>query len=155
MGKYDSQVLHQAQQLQHEQNLPHLVDILKHPQIVEANRKNGLVHNYVDENGKPDTSIGVGVVNGLPELEAYMQTGTLLTENLDSIILTSDGGLLPQSLEGNNSMIESIFEIIETKGVPAYIDHIRQLERADNKLDQYPRFKIHDDATVLYAKWNT
>ena len=152
MGKYDSQALRQAQKLQHEKNLPHLADVLDNPEVREANRKNGLYHNYVSENGKPDKTIGVGVVNGLRQLSNYIQTGTISTKNLKGLLLTSDGGLLPQPLEGSESMSRSMFAMIETIGISGYIEHVRKLEQADKHLDQYPRFKVHDDATLLYIK---
>ena len=68
--------------------------------------------------------------------------------------MTSDGGLPPQPLDGDNSMLESIFNMVEAQGVKQYVDHIRKIEQDDKWLDQYPRFKVHDDSTVLYAKWN-
>ena len=51
IGDYDAQALRFAQEIQRQQQLPHLADVIKHPEVIESNRRNGIYHNYVDEQG--------------------------------------------------------------------------------------------------------
>ncbi len=46
----------------------HFSDFLLDAETLDRNRYNGIYHNYVDANGKIDRTVGVGVINGLPQL---------------------------------------------------------------------------------------
>src|SRR5690606_11381520 len=91
MGLYDAKALQVAKEIRTETRVPNLSDVVKDERVVAVNMHNGIYHNYVDESGNTDPEIGVGVVNGLLELEDYVDTGEFNTENIASLILCTDG----------------------------------------------------------------
>ncbi len=156
MGKYDAQALALAVSIKAEQGAAHLMDILNDPRIAENNRNNGLYHNYVDEQGQTDVNVGVGVINGLPEVESYIQMGTVDLHDVTGVMLCSDGFLWPAPLTENETeqsrRYQHMRDIIEQEGLHGYYEKLRAAEAADATRDQYPRFKIHDDATGVYLE---
>ncbi|MBZ0299540.1 MAG: protein phosphatase 2C domain-containing protein [Anaerolineae bacterium] len=155
VGHYDEAALKQAQQIQAEHGAPHLADVLDDPRVREANWRNGLYHNYVDGQGAVDPNLGVGVINGLPELTAYIQQDTLDLTGVEGVLVCSDGFPWPAPLdepaEERAARLQSMRERIEHDGLEGYYVALRATERADFTRDLYPRFKIHDDCTAVYV----
>jgi hypothetical protein len=52
-------------------------------------------HNYVAPDGHPDPSVGVGVMDGLPAMDAYLRQGQISLERCYGILLCSDGFFFP------------------------------------------------------------
>lgn len=156
MGNHDAEALKLAQKVQKERHLPHLADALGDPRVVAANQYNGLYHNYTGKNGQPDLRVGVGVLNGLPELEAYMQHGTLDLNGVSGVLVCSDGFPWPAPLRETAELKVSrhrfMRSTIERVGLQGYYEMLRTVERTDSTRDQYPRFKIHDDCTAIYIE---
>jgi len=157
MGSHDEAALRLARQIQIERGAPHLADVLDDPRVIEANWRNGLYHNYVDARGQPDLGVGVAVINGLPELDSYVQTGTIDLTGVQGVLVCSDGFLWPaplgESIEGRQARYQVMRKRIERDGLRGYYAALRQTEAADSTRDQYPRFKIHDDCTAVYVEF--
>jgi serine/threonine protein phosphatase PrpC len=157
MRHHEENTLFFAQSLQLRQKAAHLADVLDDPRVKALN--NALYHNYVDENGDTDLNVGVGVVNGLPQLEHYIQTAELDISEVSGILLCSDGFLWPAPLDESDddraARLKQMRERIERDGLQAYYQALRAAEAADSGRDQFPRFKIHDDATAVYLETST
>ncbi len=152
MKYHEDNTLFFALSLQRRQQAAHLADVLDDPRVKALN--NALYHNYVDENGDIDLNVGVGVVNGLPQLDEYMQTAEVDISAVSGILLCSDGFLWPAPLDESEAdcaaRLQAMRTTIERDGLEAYCESMRAVEAADAGRDQYPRFKIHDDATAVY-----
>jgi hypothetical protein len=134
----------------------HIAAIVRDEQVLSLNRRNGLFHNYVDESGRADRSIGVGVINGLPELAEYIQEGTLALNGVRAVLACSDGFVWPavwdESEVEKESRLLHMWQSIEREGLAGYIQALRALEKHDEQFDTYPRFKLHDDASAVYVE---
>jgi serine/threonine protein phosphatase PrpC len=158
MGQHDDAALGVARAVQAESGLAHLSDALADERVTEANRRNGLYHNYVDERGQIDQRVGGGVVDGLPQLEAYLQTGTVDIINLSHLFLASDGAIPPAAPGETPAQVQTrlqhMWRLIEQRGISGYADELRRVEASDPTLDRYPRFKRHDDATAMVVEFH-
>ncbi len=157
-GDHDNRALYVARTLQAEQNLPHFEDALPHENVQAANRKNGIYHNYVDSSGATKLELGIGVINGLPELADYLQHERLSLEGVAAILVCSDGFLWPsrwgESETEKAERYQHMRQQIEQTGLSAYVQALRAIETEDSTRDLYPRFKIHDDATAIYMEFS-
>jgi hypothetical protein len=156
MGNHDGEVFQLARKLQAESGAANLADVLDHVQVAEANRLNGLYHNYVDAQGATDLKVGVGVINGLPELETYLQRGTIDLHEVSGVLLCTDGFLWPapldESIADREKRFQNMRERIERDGLRGYYRDLRAVQAADAIRDAYPRFKIHDDCTAIFVE---
>jgi len=155
MGQHDDAAIEAALALKAELNAPHLSDVVGHERVVRINKRNGLYHNYVDASGAPDTTLGVGVINGLPEIQAYIQTGTIDLSAVEGLLVCSDGFPLPapwdDTLEQAEKRAHTMRDVLFTEGIEAYVSHLRTVQERDHGLDQYPRFKPHDDTAGVFV----
>lgn len=134
----------------------HVADFLQDGETRERNRYNGIYHNYVDANGNIDHSVGVGVINGLPQLAEYIEQGSLDLADVCGVLVCSDGFIWPSPWEETPSQAEErvqrMWQLLANEGVGGYLRRLRAVEREDVQLDSYPRFKVHDDATAIYVE---
>ncbi|MFP4323714.1 MAG: hypothetical protein ACLFTK_14770 [Anaerolineales bacterium] len=154
MRRYDEAAVRHALSIQRETGAPRLADVLSGPAANAVNWQNGLYHNYVSENGAPDPERGVGVVNGLPDLRHYIQTGGGALDAYAGFILLTDGAMWPTPLDESraqmNARLRHMLTLMRQEGLAAYGQALRAEEAADADLVRYPRFKVHDDCTALF-----
>lgn len=128
-----------------------MLDAVNDPFIRALDRDHRIYHNYVDGNGKTAPKQGIGVVNGLPQLEDYILTGMVMMAGVEAVITVSDGFLWPSPLHETSTQrqarLDQMWDNIRRKGVRGYVSMLRAEERADATREKYPRFKLHDDAT--------
>ncbi len=128
-------------------------DALDDPFIRALDRDHRIYHNYVDEQGKTVPERGVGVVNGLPELEDYIKSGIAMIQDAEAVMVISDGFWWPATLheteQDYDKRVRQMWQRIRQDGLLEYIAALRQAERTDSAHEQYPRFKLHDDATAV------
>lgn len=121
---------------------------------VRKYRRNGLLHNYTDQSGNTDTTVGIGVLNGQHEAADYALTGTLGLDGVEGIVVCSDGFLWPahsdETPAGESARLDSMRRRIERAGLGGYLDALRAEEATDPERTRYPRPKMHDDATAVY-----
>lgn len=155
MGQHDDTVIAAALAIKAELNVLHLADIVTHERVTGINRHNGLFHNYVDVNGVPDPALGVGVINGLPEIAAYIRTGEIDLSTVAGVLVCSDGFPLPASWHETREQAEQrayeMRDLLFAQGIGAYFTHLRAVQASDPHLDRYPRFKMHDDTTGVFV----
>ena len=157
MISHDGRALRFAQNVQMEKQAPHLYDVVHLPEVIEQNMKNAIYHNYVDEQGAVNPSLGVGVIDGLPELASYVEVGELKLENVEGILLCSDGMLLApldESQTEEQKRYQTMKDSIIKHGLQTHIEQLRQVEVQDAYCDLYPRFKIHDDVSAIYLRFS-
>lgn len=154
--QHDEAALAAARAVQAEEHLPHLADVVRHTRVVRINQHNGLYHNYVDERGTPDPSVGVGVIDGLPEMRAYMQTGTVDLTPAAGLLVCSDGFLLPapwrETPEQAGERLRTMRDLLFAEGIAGYAAHLRRVQASDPHLDRFPRFKQHDDTSAIFVE---
>ena len=155
-GEHDNRALYVARTLHIESDLPHFADALPHDSVQAANRKNGLYHNYVDAYGATNPDLGIGVINGLPQLADYLQHGDLGLDGVAALLVCSDGFLWPsrwgESVTEKAERYQHMRGLIEQGGLKEYVGALREIEAQDSSRDLYPRFKVHDDATAVYVE---
>jgi hypothetical protein len=72
---------------------------------------------------------------------------------IDRLRLLSDGvGRLVETFSIFNTWREAA-EWIDRHGIEATIDRLRTIERNDSRCLEYPRIKVHDDATILSVEF--
>lgn|GEM_PF-1137673 len=141
--------------------------LTEQPEVRKLNLNNGLRHNYVDKHGLPQPGQGVGVLDGLPELRYFVQTGTLSLDRAVFAGVLTDGLLWPPSADEVFAADEDtaaalaqerrafMAEQIRTRGLAGYLTLLRQAERDDPDHELYPRMKTHDDATGVLLRFDT
>lgn len=157
MVQHDGRAVQAAQAIQAETGAAHLADVVMDERVREINIANGIYHNYEDESGKADAAVGVGVINGLPMLAAYLETGSVPAADLSGFLVCSDGFPLHSPANADTSAevehMQSMRKTIEAKGLAGYLADLRAAEYADAGLDAYPRLGQHDDATAVYVEF--
>lgn len=119
---------------------------------MEVNRANGLYHNYVGPNGEIDESVGVSVVDGLPEITDYMFTLECSLDDIRAVLVTSDGMFWPAPLDETEAQagqrVQQMGERIMRDGLDGYITALRAEETRVRESGINP-YQFHDDATGL------
>jgi serine/threonine protein phosphatase PrpC len=156
MRKHDTKALELARKVQDKKEFSHFSEALSDQLAVRKKFSNGIYHNYVDQYGQIDTKVGVGVINGLPELAAYIQQGTVNLKEVSSLLLCSDGLIWPTGWNESDThaliRLQDMHERIKRLNLSGYLAELRNEEQKDATLDRYPRFKIHDNATGIYLE---
>ena len=139
-------------------------ELVRQPEIQNANLHSGIRHNYVDEHGLPQPSQGIGVVNGQPELRYFVQTGQVYLDGAIFACAMTDGLEWPASAreaftEDRDEAADLMRERrafmaaqIHERGLAGYLDTLRQAERDDPDHEEFPRMKTHDDATGVLLR---
>jgi serine/threonine protein phosphatase PrpC len=157
MRQHDTRALNIAKRIQNEADSRNFRDFISNHRVIEFNLLNAIYHNYEDEQGKTDKSMGVGIINGLPQLEDYIETGHFNLDKVSSVLICSDGFQWPSQLDETKETEQDRFQLmrqmIEENGIDKYLTLLREAERQDDNFDMYPRFKIHDDATAIYMEF--
>lgn len=158
MIQHDGRAVEAAQQIKAETGAAHLVDVVTAERVRDINIGNGIYHNFEDPIGATDPAVGVGVINGLPALAAYLETGRVPLDELAGFLVCSDGFPPhdpPASKDDESAATNRLLAMrakVEADGLAAYIADLREIEADDAGLDTYPRLGQYDDATAIYVK---
>lgn len=155
MNQHDNTALAIGQIARTERDVA-LAEVIHDPAVVILNQENALYHNFVAKDGTINREIGVGTVDGLELLDRYIEEGTESLDDVASVILMSDGAMMPalwdEVTDGEEDRLQLMGKLIRERGLLNYIDQVRTLEREDASLNRFPRFKIHDDATAIQVE---
>jgi serine/threonine protein phosphatase PrpC len=118
---------------------------------------NGVRHQWLSKSGKPSRKGGVGVLNGMRFLDAYVATTRHHLRDGHSLALMSDGAsmLLEQARGDDPAANEwrSLFrQGIANLNVSWMRDAIARVHELDARGDQFPRLKRVDDATCVVVR---
>lgn len=122
---------------------------------MEVNRLNGLYHNYVGPNGELDPTVGVSVVNGLPQVADYMFKAQMPLADIQAVLVTSDGMFWPsasdETAEAGQQRVQQMGERIMRDGLDGYLVALRAQETYLKESGVNPHQK-HDDATGVLLR---
>ena len=162
---FDGDLLRLVQRLRAETPGLSFRQAARHLEVQRKNLFNALAHNYVDEHGLPQPSRGIGVLDGLPELRYFVQTGEVSLEGALFVCVMTDGLLWPASAEEvfatdpahADALRRERFAFmagqIAEHGLRGYLAQLRAAEAADPDHERYPRLKTHDDATGVLLRF--
>ncbi len=153
MAQHDHKVRARIRDLMQTVDIRSRDDLAPYREELQAiDQYNGIYHNYEDEHGAPDLTVGVGVINGLPQLEHYLVEGALDADDLQGLIVASDGMFWPSPLdetpEARADRINRMGHHILAHGLRSYVQALRAEEAADSDGRRYQMFGSHDDATA-------
>lgn len=147
VSRFDNRALNMALEINPENPAEILQDPASEPwRILQSNRQ------YQNAAGGE----GYGVLNGceeamvLPYIETSKQPATL--EEIEWFVLLTDGAIIPTHLNDENQQWELLGTPCFPHDIGSYLDNIREAEVKDPLLKEYPRVKMHDDATVVAVK---
>jgi hypothetical protein len=153
MGQHDARFLKRLQELVREgmkvEDYP--TSEAKHMDVI-----NGVFHNYADENGGADHSVGVGVLNGLPELEHYLFTDTISLDGVRGLLLVSDGvywaSPLSEAEATHQQRLELMAEKIAANRIHGYVREKRLYDAQDFPHEQFPVVGRNDDIIMVHMQ---
>ena len=158
MGRFDKHAFEEILQLQKKLGLPHFKDAIQLPEGRQYIVESGLHLNFVNEFGMTDRTQGCGVLNGLPEMKDYIESGVInINEKTSSFLFLSDGLELLSPLHEETSRRAKRFdrtaELIQQSGLRGLYNKMSKMAESDPYFDRYPRTKIQDDATGIYLRF--
>lgn len=159
MRRFDVRAFEDILQLQKRLGLPHFKDAVQLPEGRHYIIESGLHLNFVDDLGMTDLAQGCGVLNGLPEMKDYIESGMINIDDKQnsSFILLSDGLELLSPLHEETSKQIKRFnqtaEIVQKFGLRGLYNKISKMTESDSYFDRYPRTKMQDDATGIYIQF--
>jgi hypothetical protein len=162
---FDDEVLRTADKLREMHPDLSFRELVQHQQIRTLNLETGLRHNYVDEHGLPQPRQGVGVIDGLPELRYFVQSGKVPLDGVAFVCVMTDGLEWPadaqeafasdpdEAATRQQARDEFMARKIDELGLQGYLDLLRRAEAGDPDHERYPRMKTHDDATGVLLRF--
>ncbi len=94
-------------------------------------------------------NIKYGCLNDQKEAIKFFKFGKIRLENIKSMILFTDGLLLPKENPEESENWNIFVKIYKKSGLKGILKHVRSLERKDPNCWKYPRFKLHDDVAAI------
>lgn len=144
--KGDTEILEAAVNLVRDNKYNTVREALLDPSLASAMEKGRQLNNIPDGNGQ-------GVINGSPNIYPYISTRTYELEEIDAIILMTDGLLPPTKNPRQQQDWKRLFETIEQFGITHfYYEQVAKLKKEDPDLNKYPRWKQYDDATGILIR---
>ena len=140
-------------------------ELTRRPAVQHYNFQAALRHNYIDEHGLPQPAKGLGVLDGLPELRYFVNTGKLSLDQVAWVCVMSDG--LEWPADAREIFTEDaaragalraerwafMAQEIGVQGLAGYVRTLREAEADDPDFERYPRMKLHDDATGVLLRF--
>jgi serine/threonine protein phosphatase PrpC len=90
-----------------------------------------------------------GVLNGEPEALNFTQNGFESLEDVNSILLFTDGLQLPSTTPAQKKSFGRLAQKFQEEGLTGVKESIRKIESQDPDIIRYPRFKCHDDIAAI------
>lgn len=110
--------------------------------------------NILRNKARMNTLHGYSVMSGEPELERFIEHGTISRSQLKSLLIVTDGLFVPK--ERGGGPIDPVIELMERvakSSLEQYANWLIDLEMADPECRLYPRFKISDDKTGIWIRF--
>ena len=95
---------------------------------------------------------GIGVVNGSPSMDQYIERHTLPLSSTEALLLGSDGLPAPQEPLTQERYRRFMLELAVSEGLNAVLEHKKKLEDYDSDWNS-PRWKHSDDATGILVRF--
>jgi len=94
-------------------------------------------------------NIRYGDLNGEKDAIKFFNTGKFRLENVKSIILFTDGLLVPKENPEDEEDWNKFISIYNKLGLKGLLNYVRSIENTDPNCFLYPRFKKHDDIAAI------
>lgn len=88
-----------------------------------------------------------GTLNGDGGAKKFMQTSSLDLKSVASILIITDGMLVPKTDPDTEEDWAYCAKLYQNGGLKKIYQTVRELEKSDPELTEYPRYKLHDDAS--------
>ena len=88
-----------------------------------------------------------GTLNGDGKATSFSQSMTVELKNIATILILSDGMFIPKADPGADEDWKLCAKLYREGGLRKLYETVRNIEKSDPDLIQYPRFKLHDDAS--------
>lgn len=97
-------------------------------------------------------NVSYGVLNGEPEALNFISYGHETLNNVSDILLFTDGLLPPREDPMKESDWSIFISLYKLGGLQSVREYVRRLQRGDQTMKKYPRFKMHDDIAAAAIK---
>lgn len=97
-------------------------------------------------------NISYGVLNGEPEALEFVNHGTHTLDNVSDILLFTDGLMPPREDPLEENDWSTFIDLYKLGGLRSVREFVRRMQRSDQTLKRYPRFKMHDDIAAVAIK---
>ncbi|MFW2366851.1 MAG: hypothetical protein ACN4GW_10570 [Desulforhopalus sp.] len=97
-------------------------------------------------------NISYGVLNGEPEALDFVNHGTHTLHNVSDILLFTDGLLPPREDPLEENDWSTLIALYKLGGLGSVREFVRRMQKSDQTLKRYPRFKMHDDIAAVAIK---
>ncbi|TAK89283.1 hypothetical protein EPO04_04295 [Patescibacteria group bacterium] len=87
------------------------------------------------------------LLNGDSRLGEMIKTTTISLNKIAAILMLTDGIYLPKENPETAEDWHELVQLYARGGLSEIYDKVRELENSDPELTQYPRYKLHDDAS--------
>ena len=117
-----------------------------------AEPENGKIHELLREEiqrVRLEMNRSYGVLNGEPEALDFLVHGEEELDGVSDILLFTDGLFVPRENPLENNDWQSLVELYKAGGLRGVQKHVRERQQSDPRLQQYPRFKVHDDIAAV------
>lgn len=98
---------------------------------------------------KNEANKSYAVFNGEQEVFNLMKKGSVDLTNIATVVLFTDGMNYPSEDPTMPTDYQAMADLYLEGGVEHMLDTVREMEEEDPEFKKYPRFKMHDDATVI------
>jgi len=136
MIELEKQILQKIQSYKEKQGLTH-------EQAIEK-----IMPEYLEIKRKQDTPGGWYSIGFNPKTPEKGKTRKYNLENIEELILHTDGLDNLKALHNNIENPEQLYKYINQKGLKETIQKMRQLEEKDSECNKAPRYKKSDDTTI-------
>ncbi|MBP3962552.1 GNAT family N-acetyltransferase [Paenibacillus lignilyticus] len=114
----------------------------------------GLYPFSIANRNKANTPEGYSVMNGEPELELYIEHGSISRANVSKIYAVSDGMFHLIEHSDDPKKWETLLRFLNAMGIEPYMDHLTCSENQDPQCEHYPRHKKSDDKSAMIIDFN-
>lgn len=90
-----------------------------------------------------------GAMNGQRAAENFIQTGSYPLDDVEHILIFTDGAFIPKEDPESDDDWSLLADIFVKSGLEGIKSYVRKIEEADPNCWKYPRFKQHDDLTIV------
>jgi len=164
MARFDGEVIREAVERVRSGLATDMADAAGSFEIQRVNLLNGVRHNFARPDGTLAPDEGCGVINGMRDMGAFVETGSLTLAAHETIVLMSDGMALPLHLAGAGESdgaagrrsrmtdLASRWRLALARSEPAeLVAALDAILDADADRTVLPRLKDRDDATAVIA----
>ena len=96
-----------------------------------------------------NANVKYGVLNGDPNAEKFLRTGSYLLEYVAHVLIFTDGMIPPKKDPTAADDFSPIVKLFLEGGLPRIRDWIREIENGDPNCWEFPRYKKSDDIAAI------